>query len=629
MVQIFADVKAAAAESADTPTVLLLASHSIDSLAACTMLGRLLEDELVSHKVVSVTDYAELARVYREQVVEATELRSVFLLNCGGIVDLMSHLQQALDEADGDAPSGRQARDLPHPDCRWYILDSHRPYALENVYHDPHEEDPPNVFVIHDGEANEDLEDILSQLHILYDASDGEDGSDEEDYEPPAQRRRVSQSEYGSMSPDSQRERRKWLKRLTRRYYASSWHGTSASLLCYSLVQSLNKAANELLWLAIVGLTDQLVHERIEYEKYVGEAQALQAEVGALNQDGGDETREVAGEEGGQSVSVRQHIASRLRIDSVQELRLSLMRHWTVYEALRHSPYIASRLGLYQQAGRDKLDVWLARMGIPLEECKQEYQYMRKQFKAPLFEKMLQYGNEFGLCHLTYPSFRCVTSYGNTQLAAADLVSGVAAVLENYDLLDGGNGFAGGAFAAAQKALLSGMRDGLERATREGAMREGIERAKEMLRATVSVGHGVLVGREYQNFGDFHSVTLKPGGDVARFTQPLALTKLALFIADALREGIASLRNAASKPLLIAAPALEESPPSYLIVAVLGSARCWRSGGKNGFGHAFVRAADRTAAHMAHDGFDSAVCKVAAADHERFHEHVVLELARD
>ena len=29
-----------------------------------------------------------------------------------------------------------------------------------------------------------------------------------------------------------------------------------------------------------------------------------------------------------------------------------------------------------------------------------------------------------------------------------------------------------------------------------------------------------------------------------------------------------------------------------------------------------------------HDGFDSAVCKVASADHERFHEHVVLELGR-
>ena len=159
-------------------------------------------------------------------------------------------------------------------------------------------------------------------------------------------------------------------------------------------------------------------------------------------------------------------------------------------------------------------------------------------------------------------------------------------------------------------------------------MREGIERAKEMLRATVSVGHAVLVGREYQNFGDFHSVTLKQGGDTARFTTPLALTKLALFIADALREGIASLRHAPSKPLLIACPTLDESTPAFLIVAVLGSARCWKAGGRNGFGHAFARAAERTQAHMAHDGFDSAVCKVAAADHERFHEHVVLELGR-
>lgn len=353
----------------------------------------------------------------------------------------------------------------------------------------------------------------------------------------------------------------------------------------------------------------------------------MQAEVGALNQDGGDETREVASEEGGSSIAVKQHIASRMRIDSVQELRLSLMRHWTVYEALHHSPYIASRLGLYQQAGREKLDIWLARMGIPLEECRQEYAYMRKQFKAPLFEKMLQYGNEFGLVHLTYPSFRCVTSYGNLQLAAADLVSGVAAVLENYDA-SSPDAFAGGAFAAARGALLSGMRDGIDRAMRDGPMREALDRAKEMLRAIVSVGHSVLTAHDYVNYGDFHAVTLKAGGDSARFTHPLALTKLALFISDALREGIASLRNAPSKPLLIAAPNLDATPPSYLIVAVLGSGRSWRSGGRNGFGNAFARAAEKTNAHMAHDGFDSSVCRVAAADHERFHEHIVLELDR-
>ena len=48
----------------------------------------------------------------------------------------------------------------------------------------------------------------------------------------------------------------------------------------------------------------------------------------------------------------------------LQELRVQLMRHWSLYEALYHSSYIASRLGLYQTKGRTKLDEWLARMGV-------------------------------------------------------------------------------------------------------------------------------------------------------------------------------------------------------------------------------------------------------------------------
>lgn len=632
--QVWTTVKKAAHDNADTPTVLLLCSHSTDSIAAVSLLTKLLQDEGVPHKVVPVADYADLSRVYVRQIASATELRSIFLINCGGIVDLMGHFQATLDEEFSDGIGGdkegrlRRATELPHPECRWYILDSHRPYALENLYYDANEEEPPNVYVVHDGETHAELEDILAQLPILFDASDGEESEDEEEPER-RQRPRVTLGEYHGMSPDSQRDRRRILKRLTRRYYAASWHGTAASLLCYSLVQALNKGSNELLWLAILGLTDQLVHERIEHEKYVEEAQLLQAEVGAFNQDGAtEERREVVPEEGGPSVSVRQHITSRMRLANVQELRLSLMRHWTVYEALHHSPYIASRLGLYQQAGRDKLDVFLARMGIPLEECQQEYNYMRKQYKADaLYEKMLHYGNEFGLVNLTYPSFRSITGYGHTQIAAADLVSAVTAVLEHFDASTP-DGAGAGAFAAAQSALTTGLRVGLETALREGAMKRGLDRAKELLRATVAVGHSVLTAKEYTNFGDFHSVALKAGGDTAHFLHPLALTKLALFVADALREGTPSLRNGSAKPLLMSAPNPEESPPTYLIVAVLGSARCWRAGGKNSFGSAFARAAEKTNAHMAHDGFDSAVCKVAAADHERFHEHIVLELER-
>lgn len=231
---VWATVKAAAHANADTPTVLLLVSHSIDSITAVNLLCRLLEEEGIAHKVVPVADYAELSRAYVRQVANASELRSIFLINCGGIVDLMGLFQSALDE-DGPEDSSSKSTELPHPDCRWYILDSHRPYALENLYQDQTDEDPPNVYVIHDGETNSALDDILMQLPILFDASDGEDSDNEE--EPAAQRRRVTLDEYGAMSPDSQRDRRRILKRMTRRYYSASWHGSAASLLCYSLVQ--------------------------------------------------------------------------------------------------------------------------------------------------------------------------------------------------------------------------------------------------------------------------------------------------------------------------------------------------------------------------------------------------------
>ena len=236
LVQIWTTVKSAAHENADTPTVMVLSSHSIDSIAACSILCRLLEDEGIPHKVVPVSDYTDLARVYRKQIANASELRSVFLINCGGIVDLMGKFQAALDEDPDDGLAGtRNANELPHPECRWYVLDSHRPYALENLYVGAEDEESSNVYVVHDGEPNSDLDDILSQLPFLFDDSDGEESDDED--EPLAQRRRVTLGEYGEMSPDSQRDRRRVVKRLVRRYYMASWHGTASALLCYSLVQ--------------------------------------------------------------------------------------------------------------------------------------------------------------------------------------------------------------------------------------------------------------------------------------------------------------------------------------------------------------------------------------------------------
>ena len=96
---------------------------------------RLLEAEQIPHKVKPVSDYRNLGDIYVEQIASSTEvrqatspprpapgsreaeeagarttrhtcappstqLRSIVMLNCGGIVDLMDHLQTRLNQED-------------------------------------------------------------------------------------------------------------------------------------------------------------------------------------------------------------------------------------------------------------------------------------------------------------------------------------------------------------------------------------------------------------------------------------------------------------------------------------------------------------------------------------------------
>ena len=134
----------------------------------------------------------------------------------------------------GDGP--RLSTELPHPECKWYILDSHRPYNLNNVI-----EDDGKVYLLDDGEPNMDMDELVHQTHIMRDIeAEGYEEDEEEDLRPPPQRRRLSADEYDALSPDSRAERRAEMRRLVKRYYGASWHGTSSAVILYSLVQARN-----------------------------------------------------------------------------------------------------------------------------------------------------------------------------------------------------------------------------------------------------------------------------------------------------------------------------------------------------------------------------------------------------
>jgi cell division control protein 45 len=50
-------------------------------------------------------------------------------------------------------------------------------------------------------------------------------------------------------------------------------------------------------------------------------------------------------------------------VRTTDELRFMLFRHWTLYDAMYHSSYVASKLGIWKERGRKRLTGLLAKMG--------------------------------------------------------------------------------------------------------------------------------------------------------------------------------------------------------------------------------------------------------------------------
>lgn len=52
-----------------------------------------------------------------------------------------------------------------------------------------------------------------------------------------------------------------------------------------------------------------------------------------------------------------------LSVRAAEELRFMLFRHWTLYDAMYHSSYVAGKLGIWKERGRKRLTGLLAKMG--------------------------------------------------------------------------------------------------------------------------------------------------------------------------------------------------------------------------------------------------------------------------
>ena len=100
--------------------------------------------------------------------------------------------------------------------------------------------------------------------------------------------------------------------------------------------------------LAIVGVTSQYIFEKIDTQKYAEKLQVFKDDRARLNVDRNE-------------VGALKN--THVEIKSEDEYRFMMFRHWSLYDSMYHSGYVSSKLGVWKDAGKKKLNNMFAKMG--------------------------------------------------------------------------------------------------------------------------------------------------------------------------------------------------------------------------------------------------------------------------
>ncbi|KAJ1534589.1 hypothetical protein HK096_003707 [Nowakowskiella sp. JEL0078] len=441
---LFRDVYISIKGSALPPgssTVLIFVANDLDALCSCKLLSSLLKSDSIAHEIVPISGFRELSEKNSTLIEENEQLRSLIFLNCGGMVDLSEYL--TLTE-----------------NMMVYIADSHRPINLHNLF------GSDQIMVLDDGHYsvnNENIDEIRAAFEYLNKEGDDyeeesqedenledDDDSDQPDGQPTKKRRKGSTEELIAQTDRIQNEKRMRRTRLkeskdtTDAYYAGgTYTGLGATTLMFTMASQIKRATVDLLWYGIISLTEQYLHDRIDKTQYNDQYKFFLEAVNKFGAKSGivlpkqrneieDDNDSLFGDEINLTNSLPERLtngADDLAIRNTDEFHSILLRHWTLWDSMYHSDYVATKLGIWKEKGRQRLINLFTKMGLPLAECREQYCGMKLEFKRLLREKLIVLGPNYGLDEIIYPSF--YRQYGfKGSLSASDAMYSLSALLD-------------------------------------------------------------------------------------------------------------------------------------------------------------------------------------------------------
>ncbi|XP_047553835.1 cell division control protein 45 homolog [Lutra lutra] len=552
-------------EVVQSQRVLLFVASDVDALCACKILQALFQCDHVQYTLVPVSGWQELETAFLEH---KEQFHYFILINCGANVDLLDILQ-------------------PDEDAIFFVCDTHRPVNVVNVYNDAQ----IKLLIKQD----DDLE-VPAYDDIFRDEEEDEEhsGSESDNGSEPSEKRTRLEEEIVTRTM-KRRQRREWeaqRRDILFDYEQYEYHGTSSAMVMFDLAWMMSKDLNDMLWWAIVGLTDQWVQDKITQMKYVTDVGVLQRHVSRHNHRNEDEENALS--------------VDCTRISFEYDLRLALYQHWSLHDSLCNTCYTAARFKLWSVHGQKRLQEFLADVGLPLKQVKQKFQSMDISLKENLREMIEESANKFGMKDMRVQTFSIHFGFKHKFLAS-DVVFATMSLMESPEKDSSGtDNFI--------QALDSLSRSNLDK------LYHGLELAKKQLQATQQTIASCLCTNLVISQGPFLYCSLMEGTpDIALFSKPASLTLLSRYL---LKSFVFSTKNRRCKllPLVMAAP-LSVEQGTVTVVGIPPETDS--SDRKNFFGRAFEKAAESTNSRTLHNHFDLSVIELKAEDRSKFLDALV------
>ncbi|KAH6586220.1 hypothetical protein BASA50_000685 [Batrachochytrium salamandrivorans] len=508
--------------SSSLTTVLIFVAPDVDSICCLKMLVALLKSDCILYRIVPVSGYTGLGDANDTLIIGNTALKSIIMINAGGMVDLAEFL--TLEEG-----------------VTVYVLDAHRPLNLQNIF------GSSQIMVLDDGDIS-DMKDLRKAFEEL--EFDGDNSSDDDSdttvqatNDPTSQyqgdktlqqpndssdddgndnqrnraddpvdinssqdksnhnesddegdgrieiqdstsvsttlardrsRKRKSDTMIAALSlgpskrvrqHEKRRLRREYQRQIAEYYAGGTYHGMAASGLMYTITSQLGRSNSNHLWYGIIGLTDYYIHNKVSLVKYVELIKSFQEEVnlvsiregksggasmagGIAGGDASSSLQDVFGieyddddlfgerplENNATSLAMTSTMGSGRSADDYsinyhEDFRLMLLKHWTMYDSMFHSEYVATKLGMWRSKGRQRLTNLLVKMGFPQKESRQNYVEMSLPFKKRIKPKLQDLAPRFNMPDLLFPSF--YRNFGHSvPLSATDVVYALSALVD-------------------------------------------------------------------------------------------------------------------------------------------------------------------------------------------------------